>query len=160
LPAFTPSVPAAVDSLLAILRAWPDLAGADIRDSQQTPDESNLRAVFVGDTNQLDDAGQPVLNSADYVAVSAGLGGRLRETYSLHCCAASQNGDGDYAAARRDAYALAAACGAAIEAHPNLAGAIQGRAIFGGGALRYQKLDVGIRAVVLWDADVEAFTTG
>lgn len=158
--AWSSSVDPVINALLKILPAWPDLAGVDIRDGQQTPDESANGAIFIGDTQQLDDAGQPVENAADYLAAGEGMGGnRSREQFSVHCCAAFMDTNGSYANARKQAYALANAAGAAIEAHSQgLAGAIQGMAGMSGGSLKYVKSDAGIKAVVLFDVDVTSYT--
>jgi hypothetical protein len=153
-----------INALLAILPAWPDLAGVAIRDGQQTPDVSATGAVFIGDTQQLDDAGQPVENAADYLAQSEGLGGnRSREQFSIHCCAAFLDTNGSYGNARKQAYALANAAGAAIEAHSNGlpvngSNTIQGQAGMSGGSLKYVKTDAGVKAVVLFDVDVTSYT--
>ena len=161
---WTSSVPAVIDALLVILPAWPDLAGVDVRDGQQTPDESNLGAIFVGDTQQLDDAGQPVENAADYLATGEGMGGnRSREQFSIHCCAAFMDTNSNYQNARRQAYKLANAAGAAIEAHStglpvNGVNTIQGQADMSGGSLKYVKTDAGVKAVVLFDVDVMSYT--
>jgi len=154
------SVDPVINALLKILPAWPDLAGVSVRDGGQTPDVSGVGAIFIGDTQQLDDAGQPVENAADYLATGEGMGGdRSREQFSIHCCAAFLDTNSNYANARKQAYLLASAAGAAIEAHSNgLAGAIQGQAGMSGGALKYVRSDAGIKAVVLFDVDVSSYT--
>lgn len=162
--AWTSSVPVVIDALLKILPAWPDLAGVDVRDGQQVPDESSTGAIFVGDTQQLDDAGQPVENAADYLATSEGMGGnRSREQFSIHCCAAFMDTNSNYQNARTQAYRLANAAGAAIEAHStglpvNGVNTIQGQADMSGGSLKYVKSDAGVKAVVLFDVDVTSYT--
>lgn len=153
------ALPAAITALLALLPAWPDLAGVDIRDAGQAPDESGPKAIFVGDTQALDANNQPVDTAADYSADLAGLGGREQETFMIHCAAAFLDTNSSYANARAQVTALRDAVGSCLAAHMDLGGAIQGKARLGGGSLRYVRLDVGIKAVLLFDVDVESFTT-
>ena len=157
---WAPSVMAALDGLIGLFGKWPDLTGVDVRLGPQVPTVSSARAIFVGDTLQPDSEGNPVDNAVDYQAVGEGMGTRQRETFMVHCSAASLNTNSDWHAAAVDAYALAGAAGAAIAAHPDLIHAIQGRATFGGGSLKFLKLDVGVKAVVLFDVDIESYTTG
>ena len=155
-----PSVLPAMDGLTKVLAAEPGLAGVDIRFGQQTPDESSAQAIFVGDTQTPGADGQPVDNAADYAAQPEGLGRRLRETFVIHCTAAVLSTEGDWHAAAASAYALAEGAASAVAHHQNLAGAIDGEAWFAGGPLRFQKLDVGVIAIVAFDISVESYTTG
>lgn len=153
------ALPAAITALLALLPAWQDLAGVDIRDALQVPDESKGSAIFIGDTQAIDANNQPIDTAADYIADLAGLGGRERETFSIHCSAAVLDTNSNYAAARAAVTALRDAVGSCLAVHMDLGGAIQGKARLGAGGLRYVRLDVGIKAVLLFDVDVDAFTT-
>ena len=118
--AWSSQVPDAMTALIAAFRAAPALTGVDVRDGPVVAASAALEAVLVGWT------GQP----ADPLAADAGVNPEVlgdaddREQFTIRCAALVLNGQNDLAAARTRAYALAAACGAAIRADRRLAGTV------------------------------------
>jgi hypothetical protein len=96
----TSRVPAAVDALLAILRARPALEGVAIVDGPTAVNLTSRRRIHIGWAPGADQAVelQQEFNSA---------GARTRdEVFSISCYAESRGGDKDMSFRRADAFAL------------------------------------------------------
>lgn len=149
------SVPAAIAGLVAAFRSSTGLglAGVPVRDGPQVTAAPGLEAVAVGYT-----AGQ----DQDVVTGSAspeGLGGgQDRERYAITCTAEVLDTAGSITAARARAYALHAACGAAITADRTLGKTVL-QASLGIGSLRQQQTADGALARVVFPVNVEAYTS-
>lgn len=88
-----PPVPAAIESLVALLRASPTMAGVRVEDGPLTTGVEEPDAVGVGlETEDADVASSEL---------RPGLRGAHDEMFDLVCVAQSWNGDGDLTAARR-----------------------------------------------------------
>jgi hypothetical protein len=96
----TSRVPAAVDALLAILRAAPGLAGADIVDGPPAVNLTELRRIHVGWQPGAEAA---VSLTQDFNAAGA----RTRdEVFQIACYAEARGGDRDMQARRTEVFAL------------------------------------------------------
>lgn len=96
----TSRVPAAVDALLAILRAAPALAEVDVIDGPAAINYTRLQRLYVGWQPTADGAVslEQAFNSA---------GARTRdEAFAIHCYAEARAGDKDMQARRTEAFAL------------------------------------------------------
>lgn len=96
----TSRVPAAVDALLAILRAAPGLAGVDIVDGPPSVNLTELRRIHVG--------WQPGADAAVSLQQSFNAAGaRTRdEAFEIACYAEARAGDKDMKARRDEVFAL------------------------------------------------------
>jgi len=96
----TSRVPAAVDALLAILRAAPGLAQVDVIDGPAAINYTQLQRLYVGWQPNAEAAVslEQAFNSA---------GARTRdEAFSIHCYAEARAGDKDMQARRDEVFAL------------------------------------------------------
>lgn len=92
----TSRVPAAIDALLAILRAAPGLEGVSIVDGAPAVNLTDRQRIYVGWQPNGESA---VELSQDF----AGAGARTRdEAFTISCYAESRSGDTDKAALHRD----------------------------------------------------------
>ena len=152
---YSSSVPAAITALLAAFGAYPALGGAGVpvRDGPQLTAANATEAVAVGYSGAQNPA------AASGTAATEGLGsGPDRETYAVTCAAEVIDPDGDIAAARARAYALHAACGAAITADRTLGGKVL-RAVPGPGQLQQQQTTAGALARIVFPVTCDAYTT-
>lgn len=155
------SVPAAINGLVSYLSGHALLTGIDVRDGLTAPDEQANVAIMVAwqDPNGVASA-NAVDTAADFQAQSEGLGTRMREKYSVHCAAMALDTSGDWTLARQAAYAVHSLAVQALALDRTLGGAIQGSANGQTGSLRNEVVDnVGVKALVLFDVIVEAYTT-
>ncbi len=120
----TSRVPAAVDSLLAILRARPALAEVAIVDGPTAVNLTSRRRIYVGWSPS---AGQAVELQQEF----NGAGARTRdEMFAISCYAESRGGDKDMSFRRNDAFALVGEVETALRATssnptaPNLGGVV------------------------------------
>ena len=149
------SVPAAITALLAAFRTSTalGLAGVPVHDGPDITAAASLEAVAVGYS--------PAGNQAVVTGTAApeGMGaGPDREQYAVICTAEVLDPGGDIAAARTRAYALHAACGAAITADRTLGRAVL-RAVPGLGSLQQQQQQNGALATVTFPVSIDAYTT-
>lgn len=106
----TSAVPAAVDALLAILRAAPGLADARVVDGPASTNLTDRKLLFVGWAPGSDAA---VAIEQDFNAAGA----RTRdEAFEVSCYAETRSGDKDMAAQRDAVFALVAAVEIALRA--------------------------------------------
>lgn len=102
--ATTSRVPAAIDALLAVLRAAPELQQVSIIDGPPVTDLTDEDLVFVGWQPEAD-TGVGVQLTQDF----AGATTRIRdESFEIGCYAESRSGDVDMKARRDRAFALVA----------------------------------------------------
>ena len=155
---YSSSVPAAITALLAAFNASAALGAAAVpvavRDGPQLTGASAVEAVavgYAGDQNQ-----GPVVTGT---VTAEGLGaGPDRERYNVTCAAEVIDPGGSIAAARARAYALHAACGAAITADRTL-GRVVLNAVPGLGSLTQQQTTGGALARVVFPVQIDAYTT-
>jgi hypothetical protein len=96
----TSRVPAAVDALLAILRAAPGLVGVEIVDGPPVVNLTELKRIHIG--WQLGDSAAVSLEQSFNAA-----GARTRdEAFSISCYAEARAGDTDMQARRSEVFAL------------------------------------------------------
>jgi len=121
----TSRVPAAVDALLAILRARPALAEVAIVDGPTAVNLTSRRRIYVGWSPS---AGQ---QAVELQQEFNGAGARTRdEVFAISCYAESRGGDKDMSFRRGDAFDLVGEVEAALRATssnptaPNLGGVV------------------------------------
>jgi hypothetical protein len=106
----TSRVPAAVDALLAILRARPALADVEVVDGPPVVNLTALRRIHIGWAPSADAA---VTLQQEF----AGAGARTRdEEFSITCYAEARSGDKDMRAQRDAVFALVAEVEQALRA--------------------------------------------
>ncbi|KUH38386.1 MULTISPECIES: hypothetical protein [Streptomyces] len=151
----TSAVPAAIDALLAILRAAPALADVDIIDGPPTGDMSAADIVAVGWQPDGEDA-------VSLVQEFAYAGARRRdEEFVISCWLESWTGDSDVASRRTRAFELLAVVEDALRASdaapeaPTLGGAVLW-AHLTAGTLRQVNTDQGVRVGVAFSVACRA----
>lgn len=151
----TSAVPAAIDALLAILRAAPALAGVEVIDGPPTGDMSAADLVAVG--WQPDDG-----EAATLAQNFAYAGARRRdEEFVISCWLESWTGDSDVAARRTRAFELLAVVEDALRASdvapeaPTLGGTVLW-AQLSAGSLRQSFTDQGVKAGIAWSVACRA----
>lgn len=143
----TSRVPAAVDALLAILRASSGLSGVTVVDGPPTTNLSDLDHVFVGY--------QPGADNAVGLAQSFNsAGARTRdEEFTIACYAESRAGGTDMQARRARCFALVAAAEEALRATdaaptaPTLSGAVLWAHVTAGSLVQAQTSDGAVAGV-------------
>ncbi|MER7814081.1 hypothetical protein [Streptomyces sp. NPDC096153] len=107
----TSRVPAAVDSLLAILRAAPALEGVRVVDGPEPVNQTERHRIYIG--WQGGEGGPAVSLLQDF----NGAGARTRdEDFTISCYAETRGGDKDMAVRRTRAFELVAAVETALRA--------------------------------------------
>ena len=151
--AWSSQVPDAITALLAAFRAAPALSGTEVRDGPVVAASAALEAVLVGWNGQ----------STDTLAADASVNPEVfgdaddREQFSIRCAAMVLNGQADLAAARNRAYALHAACGAAVRADRRLGGTVLDSHM-GPHSLRQTQTPDGTVATVTFTVACDTFT--
>ena len=151
--AWSSKVPGAMTALLAAFQAAPALSGVDVRDGPVVIASAALEAVLVGWNGQ----------STDTLAADAAVNPEVfgdaddRELFTIRCAAMVLNGQNDLAAARARAYALLAACGAAIRADRRLSGTV-GDSHLSSHTLRQTQTPDGTVATVAFTVACDTFT--
>jgi hypothetical protein len=153
------TVPEALNGLLAAFRGSDDLTPpVAVRDGPVVTGSQADEVVIVGWTGI--DGDDVAVETTD---TTEGLSGNPdREQYQIRCAAmalsaSGKDGSGDLRAARARAYALHAACGAAIAADRKLGGAVM-RASVGDHSLHQDAMQRGQRAIVEFMVTADAFT--
>ncbi len=152
---YASSVPAAIAAIAAAFRASTalGLAGVPVRVGPELTAAPGLEAVAVGYTGSQDENVVTGTATAEGLAVLPG-----RERYAVLCAVEVVDPDGAPAPAQVRAYALHAACGAAIAADHTLGKTVL-RATPGFGSLRQQQTAGGALARVVFPVSVDAFTS-
>lgn len=148
------SVPRVLPALVAAFKGWPSLgvAGVPVRYGPELTQASGSEAVAVGFTG---DANEDVVTGTASPEGMAVLPDR--ERYAVMCAIEVIDPGSDIPAAVDRAYALHAACGAAIAADHSL-GKVVLRASVGIGSLQMQQTASGALARVVFPVNVDAFT--
>jgi len=153
---YSSSVPAAIAALVAGFKASAALGGAGVLvlDGPSLTAPGGQEAVAVGY------AGDPAQAQPAVTGTAVPEGGAVlpaRERYAVTCVIEVADPGGDIAAARTRAYALHAACGAAVAADHTLGGAVL-NAWLGTGTLTQQQTTAGALARVVFGVSVDAYT--
>jgi len=156
------TVPDAINALVALFKASPQLAGMGIYDGPEVSASTELQVVAVGFTGErmstsgaYPEPSQPVVeaeNDVEGLAVNP-----VSERYTIRCCAACLDGGESISAARTGAYQVLAACGSVILADKTLGGVVQ-LATLGAGSLLQDQVPRGARAIVDFSVSVQAFS--
>jgi hypothetical protein len=129
------------------------VAGVPVRDGPELSQVSGAEAVAVGYNG---DQNQDVVTGTASPEGLAALPDR--ERYAVTCAVEVVDPAASLAAARARAYALHAACGAAIAADHTL-GKVVLRASIGIGSLQQQQVSNGAMARVVFPVNIDAFTS-
>jgi hypothetical protein len=149
---WTSTVPAAIDALVRIFAAAPELEGVVVRDGPAIESTAALEVLSVGWTGV---EGETDIESQ---FVGEGLGGNPdREQSSIRCAAAVLAGNTDVVAARARAYALMTGAATAIARDRTLQRTVM-RAMIGSHSLSQDQTDRGLQAVVVFTVDCDAYT--
>jgi hypothetical protein len=150
---YASSVPAVLPALVAAFKGWPSLgvAGVPVRYGPELTQASGSEAVAVGYTGNQDENVVSGTASPEGMAVLP-----ERERYAVMCAVEVIDPASDIPAAVARAYALHAACGAAIAAGHTLGGVVLGASV-GIGSLRMQQAN-GALARVVFPVNVDAYT--
>ncbi len=144
-------VPATLDALVALFSGVSSLQGI-VRDGPTVTGDAAQDIVLVGYTG-VDDAG-----AADGTLIPEGMALEPnREQFSVQCAALSLRGNQDMGDARRTAYAMFAACGAALISDHTLGGLVL-RAAISDYSLTQEQTDGGALASVLFSVACDAYT--
>ncbi|AEM87086.1 hypothetical protein [Streptomyces violaceusniger] len=143
----TSRVPAAIEALLAIWRAAPDLAGVQILDGPPVVDQAAADYLLVGWSPNTE-------LSVEFTQDFNAAGARTRdEEFSILCYLETWTGDSDVAARRTRAFELLAVCEETVRASgsnptaPTLNGAVLWAEI-ASGSLIQASTDKGVRAAI------------
>jgi hypothetical protein len=149
---WTSRLPAAIDGLVAAFTDWPGLAGVTVRDGPSTSQATVLEVVSVGYTGGEDET------DAESTLLMEGLGGSPdREQLTIRCAAAVLRGGDDLPGARRRAFELLSAAGAAIAADRTLGGTVMS-AMVASHSLTQAQGSQGSQAVVVFEVSCDAYT--
>jgi hypothetical protein len=121
----TSRIPAAIDGLLAALRALQatTLAGVDIYDGPKLDASQNGQRLFIG----FDDQTVGATGAQDWASMPAS-GRSVAENITVNCVAESSTGQTDAKGRRDQCFSIIAAVEGVIKADPTLGGAINGYA--------------------------------
>jgi hypothetical protein len=149
--AWSTKVPAAMDALVAVFNAWPDLSEVSVLDGPTTSQQTFREVLTVGWTGGDDQT------DAESTLLTEGLGGAPdREQFTIRCAAAVLRGTDDLPGARRQAYGLLAEAGAAIAANRSLNGVVM-RAMVASHSLSQELTQQGAQAVVVFEVSCDAY---
>lgn len=150
--AWASKLPAAMDALVAVFKAWPGLAGVTVRDGPSTSQATVQEIVSVGFTGGEDD------NSAESALLSEGLGGSIdREQFTIRCVAVVLRGSDDISGARQRAYELLKEAGAALAVDRTLRGSVM-RAMVSSHSLTQDQTSSGAQAAVTFEVSCDAYS--
>lgn len=151
--AWTSRLPGAVDGLVRIFNAWPELTeAAKVLDGPTTSQATLTDVVAVGF------AGGDEGLDGESTLVTEGLGGGVdRERFTIRCAAVCLRGTDDLPGARRRAYELLSLAGAAIATDRTLGGTVM-RAMIGGHTLSQGFTQSGAQATVTFDVSCDAYS--
>lgn len=149
--AWSSRLPAAMDALVTAFATADGLQGVTVRDGASVSQARVQEIVSVGYTGTEDE------NDADATLVTEGLGDPSREQFTIRCAAAALKGGTDLSAARKRAYELFTAAGAALAVNRTLNGAVM-RAMIGSHSLNQGQTDAGAQAVIVFTVECDAYT--
>jgi hypothetical protein len=150
--AWATKLPDAIDGLVTLFGAWPGLSGVDVLDGPTASQQTFREVLTVGWTGGDDES------DAESTLLTEGLGGSPdREQFSVRCAAAVLRGTGDLPAARRRAYELLSAAGAAIAQDRTLRGAVM-RAMVASHSLAQDLTQQGAQVTVTFEVSCDAYS--
>jgi hypothetical protein len=149
--AWTSRLPVAIDGLVAAFTDWPGLVGVTVRDGPSTSQATVMEMLSVGYTGGEDGT------DAESTLLMEGLGPPDREQLTIRCAAAVLRGGDDLPGARRRAFELLAAAGAAIAADRTLGGTVMS-AMVASHSLTQAQGTQGSQAVVVFEVSCDAYT--
>lgn len=145
-------LPDAMDGLVAVFTAAPEMAGVPVRDGPSTSQATVQEILSVGYTGSEDET------DAEAQASAEGLNPvRDREQFTIRCAAAVLQGTGSISAARRRAYEIVGAAGAVLARDHTLGGIVL-RAMIGTHSLSQDLTDRGVQVVVVFGVDCDAYS--
>lgn len=145
-------LPDAMDGLVAVFTAAPEMAGVPVRDGPSTSQATVQEILSVGYTGSEDET------DAEAQASAEGLNPvRDREQFTIRCAAAVLQGTGSISAARRRAYEIVGGAGAALARDHTLGGIVL-RAMIGTHSLSQDLTDRGVQVVVVFGVDCDAYS--
>lgn len=141
-----PLVAAAIDALVALGQADPELAGVEVLDGPVVSESGALEVLTIGyDGDPLGD-----LEAASTTGEFADLGSGREEVFQITVAAAAVNGDGDVRAARLRVYEIGGRVTAWLRADPSIGlGAGQVLTAIESTRLRQEQTGQGAQAVLL-----------
>jgi hypothetical protein len=145
-------LPDTMDALLAVFTAAPELADVTVRDGPSTSQATVQEILSVGYTGSDDDTDAETQVSAEGLNPA-----RDREQFTIRCAAAVLKGGTDISAARKRAYDIVTAAGAAIARDHTLGGTVM-RAMIGSHSLSQDQTDRGAQAMVIFGVDCDAYS--
>lgn len=151
---WTSRLPAAIDALVTVFTAWPDLGGAGVivRDGPSTSQTTVKEIVSVGFT------GGEGETDAESTLLTEGLSGQVdREQFTIRCAAAVLRGSDDIVGARRRAYELLGEAGAAVAANRSLNGSVM-RAMISSHSLTMDLATNGAQAMVVFEVSCDTYS--
>jgi hypothetical protein len=145
-------LPDAMDRLVAVFAAAPDLAGVTVRDGPSASQATMQEILSVGYTGSDDETDSETQTSAEGFNPA-----RDREQFTIRCAAAVLQGAGGISAARKRAYEIVAAAGAALARDHTLGGTVL-RAMIGSHSLSQDLTDRGVQVMVVFGVDCDAYS--
>lgn len=146
------TIPAAIDALVTALTQADGLGSVAVLDGPEVDASSRDEALIVG-AGAVDDP-TAVDASTEHEGLSLE---RDREQYGIRCVLMVRDGSGSVPAARRRAYDLLGAVGAALAADYTLGGAVM-TAGLGTHGLSQDQDERGAHIVIAFTIDVDAYT--
>lgn len=145
-------LPDAMDGLVAVFTAAPEMAGVPVRDGPSTSQATVQEILSVGYTGSEDET------DAEAQASAEGFNPvRDREQFTIRCAAAVLQGTGSISVARRRAYEIVGGAGAALARDHTLGGIVL-RAMIGTHSLSQDLTDRGVQVVVVFGVDCDAYS--
>ena len=146
------SAPAAIEKMISMFRAWPGLAGVELKDGPVIANPAATEVLGVGWAEIEDD------DAMDGTFTGSGLSGyRDLDNYTIRCAIGVLNGDGDIVTCRSRAFALLHEAGECLAVDPRLGGLVFNAGI-GTWSLRPDNTDAGIICKLRFAVDVAAVT--
>lgn len=150
--AWTSTVPAAINGLVAVFKAADGLSGVTVLDGPAIASQAALKVLAVGWTSVMGEVAVEAQSAPD------ALGGRRsEEEYTVRCTVAVLSGSTGVGAARESAYGIFGAACDAVGQDQRLGGAVM-RAYVGGHSLVPEQTDRGMQINLTFEVNVEAFT--
>lgn len=148
------TLPAAIDALVAVLKAAPSMAGVGLKDGPRVEADWTDAVITVGYRDEENNG-----TSAEAQLANEGLGVQPdREHFDILCAASALNGDAEQVATvRRRAYELLSIVGGVLAADKTLGGVVMSASI-GEHTLRQDQTSAGAAATVLFTVSCDAFT--
>jgi hypothetical protein len=151
--AWASTVPAAISGLVAAFKASDGLPGVKVLDGPAITSQAVLKVLAVGWTPIVGEAAVEAQSAPDALS-----GNRSEEQYTVRCTVATLAGSTDVGAAREAAYDIFSAACDAIGQDQSLGKSVM-RAYVGGHSLVPEQIDRGMQINLVFEVNVEAFTS-